>query len=147
MLLLQNGALWHETSAHPIQSNISVFLNSKKLYLYVLHFGFLWLCCTFISYCSIYPSFVFYLPEDSHVVGWLKHYVCVCVCIYIYIYLYLFINCNWVVTWWQWYSTHLHPNNTHRTTQNKKYIEQYNNINYFQCTCVHFLVPLLCVLD
>jgi len=35
------------------------------------------------------------------------------------------VNCNWVVTRWQWYSTHLHTNNTqndikqtmHRTTQ------------------------------
>jgi len=24
----------------------------------------------------------------------------------------IFINCNWVATRWQWYSTHLHTNNT-----------------------------------
>jgi len=24
----------------------------------------------------------------------------------------IFVKCNWVVTWWQWYSTHLHTNNT-----------------------------------
>jgi len=37
----------------------------------------------------------------------------------------IFVNCNWVVTLWQKYSTHLHTNNTyndtkqiiHRTTQ------------------------------
>ena len=37
----------------------------------------------------------------------------------------IFVNCNWVVTRWQQYSTHLHTNNTqndtkqtiHRTTQ------------------------------
>jgi hypothetical protein len=37
----------------------------------------------------------------------------------------IFVNCNWVVTRWQYYSTHLHTNNTqnntkrtiHRTTQ------------------------------
>jgi len=40
-------------------------------------------------------------------------------------YFFLFINCNWVVTRWQSYSTHLHTNSTqndtkqtiHRTTQ------------------------------
>jgi len=47
-----------------------------------------------------------------------------------------FVNCNWVVTRWQQYSTHLHTNNTqndtkqtiHRTTQNKQYTEQHNNL-------------------
>jgi len=37
----------------------------------------------------------------------------------------VFVNCNWVATRWQMYSTHLHTNNTqndtkqtiHRTTQ------------------------------
>jgi len=24
----------------------------------------------------------------------------------------IFVNCNWVVTWWQYYSTHLHTDNT-----------------------------------
>ena len=24
----------------------------------------------------------------------------------------IFVNCNWVNTRWQWYSTHLHTNNT-----------------------------------
>ena len=28
----------------------------------------------------------------------------------------IFVNCNWVYTRWQWYSTHLH----------KQYIEKYN---------------------
>jgi hypothetical protein len=28
----------------------------------------------------------------------------------------IFVNCNWVDTWWQWYSTHLH----------KQYVEQHN---------------------
>ena len=51
----------------------------------------------------------------------------------------IFVNCKWVVTWWQQYSTHLHTNNTqnntihictqtvHRTTQ-KQYTEQHNNL-------------------
>jgi len=47
----------------------------------------------------------------------------------------IFVNCNWVVTWWHQYSTHLHTNSTqnntkqtiHRTTQNKQYTEQHNN--------------------
>jgi len=25
-------------------------------------------------------------------------------------------NCNWVDTWWQQYSTHLHTNSTHNNT-------------------------------
>jgi len=24
----------------------------------------------------------------------------------------IFVNCNWVDTWWQQYSTHVHTNNT-----------------------------------
>ena len=48
----------------------------------------------------------------------------------------LFVNCNWVVTRWQQYGTHLHTNSTqnntkqtiHRTTQNKQYTEQHNNL-------------------
>jgi hypothetical protein len=47
----------------------------------------------------------------------------------------IFVNCNWVDTRWQQYSTHLRTNNTqndtkqtiHRTTQNKKYTEQNKN--------------------
>ena len=57
--------------------------------------------------------------------------------IYIYIYIYIydtFVNCNWVATRWQLFSTHIHKNNTgnvtkqtiHRTTQ--KYIEQHKKI-------------------
>ena len=47
-------------------------------------------------------------------------------CIHFYLIWYdIFVNCNWVVTRWQKYSTHLHTNNTwndtkqtiHRTTQ------------------------------
>jgi len=26
-------------------------------------------------------------------------------------------NCNWVATWWQWYSTHIHTNNTENDTK------------------------------
>jgi hypothetical protein len=49
------------------------------------------------------------------------------------------INCNWVATRWQLFSTHVHRSNTgnvtkqtiHRKTQkyieHKKYIEQHNN--------------------
>ena len=41
------------------------------------------------------------------------------------IFFYTFVNCNWVATWWQLFSTHVHTNNTgnvaketiHRTTQ------------------------------
>ena len=29
----------------------------------------------------------------------------------------IFINCNWVVTKWQQYSTHLHTNNTQNDTK------------------------------
>jgi hypothetical protein len=27
------------------------------------------------------------------------------------------LNCNWVATWWQQYSTHLHTNNTQNNTK------------------------------
>jgi len=30
--------------------------------------------------------------------------------------IYIFVNCNWVDTRWQWYSTHLHTNNTQDDT-------------------------------
>ena len=29
----------------------------------------------------------------------------------------IFVNCNWVVTQWQQYSTHLHTNNTQNNTK------------------------------
>jgi len=38
----------------------------------------------------------------------------------------VFVNCNWVATRWQQYSTHLHTHTIHRTTQNKQYIENKN---------------------
>ena len=37
----------------------------------------------------------------------------------------IFVNCNWVDTWWQWYSTHLHTN----STQNDANDTQNNTIN------------------
>ena len=30
----------------------------------------------------------------------------------------IFVNCNWVDFLWQWYSTHLHTNNTQNNTIN-----------------------------
>ena len=38
----------------------------------------------------------------------------------------IFVNCNWVVTRWQKYSTHLHTNNTYNDTK-QRIIEQHNN--------------------
>jgi hypothetical protein len=37
--------------------------------------------------------------------------------------IYLFVNCNWVDTQWQQYSTHLHPNST-QNTENGTYIKK-----------------------
>jgi hypothetical protein len=40
----------------------------------------------------------------------------------------VFVNCNWVVTRWQQYSTHLHTNSTQKKTieqHKKQYIEQH----------------------
>jgi hypothetical protein len=31
----------------------------------------------------------------------------------------IFLNCNWVATWWQYYSTHLHTNNRQNNTKQK----------------------------
>ena len=39
----------------------------------------------------------------------------------------MFVNCNWVATQWQQYSTHLHTDTIHRKTQNKQYIGQHKN--------------------
>ena len=58
----------------------------------------------------------------------------------------IFVNCNWVATRWQQYSTHLHTHThthtythtIHRTTQNKQYIEQYKNFGTVRA------VPGLC---
>jgi len=41
----------------------------------------------------------------------LPQFVCVLILIYD-----IFVNCNWVDTRWQWYSTHLHTNNTQNNT-------------------------------
>jgi hypothetical protein len=30
------------------------------------------------------------------------------------------VNCNWVYTWWQYYSTHLHTNNTYNNINNNR---------------------------
>jgi hypothetical protein len=35
---------------------------------------------------------------------------------------YIFVNCNWVDSRWQWYSTHLHTNNTQNNTINNQTI-------------------------
>jgi hypothetical protein len=43
--------------------------------------------------------------------------------IIIIIYYYIFVNCNWVDTRWQWYSTHLHTNNTQNNRVNNKRIQ------------------------
>ena len=37
----------------------------------------------------------------------------------IYMIRYIFVNCNWVATRWQWYSTHLHTHNTQNDTKQK----------------------------
>jgi hypothetical protein len=38
----------------------------------------------------------------------------------IYLIFDIFVNCSWVGTRWQWYSTHLHTNNTWNNTVNNK---------------------------
>jgi hypothetical protein len=40
----------------------------------------------------------------------------------------IFVNCNWVDTRWQWYSTHLHINNTQNNTINNKTLRITNKI-------------------
>jgi len=50
----------------------------------------------------------------------------------------IFVDCNWVATQWQYYSTHLHTNTIHRTTQNEQYIEQHKNFGRVRA------VPRLC---
>ena len=50
----------------------------------------------------------------------------------------MFVNCNWVAARWQQYSTHLHTNNTHTTTQNQQYTEQHKNFGKVRA------VPHLC---
>jgi hypothetical protein len=41
----------------------------------------------------------------------------------------IFVNCNWVATRWQQYSTHLHTNNTeNKHNRHKQYIEQHNSL-------------------
>jgi hypothetical protein len=60
----------------------------------------------------------------------------------------IFVNCNWVATRLQQYSTHLHTNNTqndtkhtiHRTTQNIQYTEQHRKFGRVRA------VPRLCEL-
>jgi len=32
----------------------------------------------------------------------------------------ILVNCSWVNTRWQWYSTHLHTNNIYNTTNNDR---------------------------
>jgi hypothetical protein len=44
--------------------------------------------------------------------------------LYLYLYYDIFVNCNWVDTRWQYYSTHLHTNNT----QNNTMIQNTQNI-------------------
>ena len=39
---------------------------------------------------------------------------------------YIFVNCNWVVTRWQWYST-VQYSTVQYTFTHKQYIEQHNN--------------------
>ena len=51
----------------------------------------------------------------------------------------IFVNCNWVATWWQQYSTLLHTNNTQnnkmiQNTQNETYIIIRIYKHYNQCT-------------
>ena len=52
--------------------------------------------------------------------------------------LYDIFDCNWVATRWQYYSTHLHTNTIHRTTQNEQYIEQHKHFGRVRA------VPRLC---
>jgi hypothetical protein len=40
-----------------------------------------------------------------------------------------FVNCSWFATRWQWYSTHLHTNNTQNNTINIKNNNKQNNTN------------------
>ena len=74
----------------------------------------------------------------------------------------IFVNCNWFVTRWQPYSTHLHTHThtIHRTIQNKQYKEQHINfgsnnttsaptpfpphssVHQHKCSCVYW--SLIC---
>ena len=45
--------------------------------------------------------------------------------------IHIFVKCNWVNTRWQWYSTHLHTNNTWNNINNNRTTQittvQHNN--------------------
>ena len=47
---------------------------------------------------------------------------------------YIFVNCNWVATRWQQYSTHLHTNTIHRTTQSTQTIHIKMNLQEVGCS-------------
>jgi len=49
------------------------------------------------------------------------------------------LHCNWVDTWWQQYSTHLHTNST-QMTQNKQYIE-------YLCMLLEYILVSLCYMQ
>ena len=51
-----------------------------------------------------------YLHEKQSYPGWSSGLLPICV--YIYIWYDIFVDCNWVDTLWQQYSTHLHTNST-----------------------------------
>jgi hypothetical protein len=60
----------------------------------------------------------------------------------------IFVNCNWVDTRWQWYSTHLHINNTYNNTINNKTNNKQNNINleeYWPCPVFCEFYPDICL--
>ena len=40
----------------------------------------------------------------------------------------IFVNCNWVVSRWQYYSTHLHKDNTQNNTNNNRTTQIPNNL-------------------
>ena len=53
----------------------------------------------------------------------------------------IFVNCNWVNTRWQWYSTHLYANNTQNNINNNWTTQittvQHNNNRTAQITTEH----------
>jgi hypothetical protein len=93
-----------------------------------------WHCCSQLLCSLSEPELLTQYSDGLLVVWWMGEYGFDSQSkrddIYIYIYIYIFVNCNWVATRWQLFSTHIHTNNTGNVTKQtiqrtQKYMEQH----------------------
>ena len=130
MICIWYDVKWCDVMWYDIWYDMVWYMIYDKIWYDVTWYDMMWCVVMWcdVMWCDIWYDMI-YDVKWCDVIWYMIWYTIWCDMIWydmVWYMIYMFVNCNWVATRWQQYSTHLHTQTIHGTTQNKQYIEQQN---------------------